>query len=180
MDVKDEKLDSRKLQEDIQRNIEEIPEDKPDYVPESPKSRKGDVGHAENLEEAYYSWFYIWVKKSVFRIWTKKYTWYWGYDKDCKTTTVCTQERLSCNEYADIHQEHPAWDDLNRRYVSLLFTAGGANPDCGIFHLRDDCDSFPTENGWYYCRVSFYPDFTDCVRQRYLVDGQAVVVYWPY
>ena len=73
MDVKDEKIDSRELQEDIQRNIEEIPEDKPDYVPESPESRKGDVGHAENLEETYYSWFYIWVKKSVFRIWTKKY-----------------------------------------------------------------------------------------------------------
>ncbi|MBU7025384.1 MAG: hypothetical protein HXS48_00465 [Theionarchaea archaeon] len=54
MDVKDEKIDSRELQEDIQRNIEEIPDNKPDYVPESPELRKGDVGHAENFEKTYY------------------------------------------------------------------------------------------------------------------------------
>lgn len=169
------------LQEDDehQKNIE-IPENKPDYIPKPPEARKGDVGHDVIFEETYESWFYVWVKRIKFLFWTKKYTWYWGYDKDCETTSACTQEKLRCSEYADIHQEHPSWDDLYKRYVSLLFTAGGANPDCGIFHLRGDYDNFPVKNGWYYCRVNFFPGFTDCVRQRYLVDGQAVVVEWPY
>lgn len=171
----------------VHKNIREILKLKPPHTPKLPESGKEILkpkpakGHLdpvylkfkEGLKEkgTYYGWFYIW---------TGNYTWYWALETNCQTETGCTQNKPSCNTYADIHQEHPAWDNVYQRYVSIMFNAACANPDCGTFHLKPDYDNFPTSTGWYYYGVDFYPDFEDCVGQRYVVDGQAVVVYWPY
>ncbi len=165
------------------KNINEILKYKPDYMPRIPEPGKGkpERGHLdpeylkfkEGLKEKgiCYGWFYIWAGN---------YTWHWALEKDYQIETGCTQNKPPCNAYADIHQEHPAWDDINQRYVSIMFNAACADPDCGVFHLRSDYDNFPTSDGWYHCGVDFYSNIYDCICQRYVVDGQAVVVYWPY
>ncbi len=155
----------------IHSNIDRILKYKPDYTPKFCEKRKVIPPHAVNYAATYYCWFYIW---------TKDYTWYWALDKDCQAETGCTQKKPPSSTHTDIHQEHPAWDNLYQRHVSLLFTASGADPECGIYHLTKDYDSFPQSDGWYYCGIDFYPEFVDCIGQRYEVDGQAVVIYWPY
>lgn len=180
-------------EEIIQKNIREILKQRPPHTPKVPEPRKEVLklkpgkGHLDpeyrkfkeglKVKRTYYGWFYIW---------TGNYTWYWALNPNINCTeTGCTQNKPACNVYADIHQEHPAWDDVYQRYVSIMFNAEcNSTPECpppnGIFHLRPDYDNFPTTTGWYYCGVDFYPGFEDCVGQRYVVDGQAVVVYWPY
>ncbi len=155
----------------IHENIDRILKYKPDYTPNPCEKREQMPGHAVQFGATYYCWFYIWIQD---------YTWYWALSKDCQTETGCTQKKPSLKNHTDIHQEHPAWDNLYQRYVSLLFTAEGATPECGIFQLKPDYDTFPKSDGWYYCGIDFYPEFVDCVGQRYVVDGQAVVIYWPY
>jgi hypothetical protein len=177
----------------IHENIHRIMEMKPTNVPEPLDPRKEILkvkpggGHLDpeyrkfkerlKVKGTYYAWFYVW---------TGGYTWYWALnpDNDC-AETGCTQAKPSCSIYADIHQEHLAWDDANDRYVSIMFNAEcSSTPTCppsnGVFHLRSDYDDFPTSTDWYYCGVDFYSGFNDCVGQRYDVEGQAAVVYWPY
>jgi hypothetical protein len=155
----------------IHNNIAGILKHKPDYTPQLPETRTDIPLQIVRLGATYYSWFFLW---------TGDYTWYWALEKDCEAETGCTQTKPSCTTHGDVHQEHPAWDNLSQRYVSLLFTAFCADPECGIYHLKPDYDTFPESDGWYYCGVDFYPGFVDCVGQRFNVDGQAVVVYWSY